>query len=72
MILGVESQGENIAADFCIGLVGGGLSGITAASVTYSLDHVSTRVAAQVIGIRLAFSFGLANSFGFEISLFAN
>ncbi|XP_009802224.1 uncharacterized protein [Nicotiana sylvestris] len=47
LILGVESQGENITADLCIRLVGGGLSGITAASVTYPLDLVRTRLAAQ-------------------------
>lgn len=53
LILGVESQGENITADLCIRLVGGGLSGITAASVTYPLDLVRTRLAAQVSGIQL-------------------
>ncbi|MCE3217225.1 hypothetical protein HAX54_011111 [Datura stramonium] len=47
LILGVESQGENITADLCIRLVGGGLAGITAASVTYPLDLVRTRLAAQ-------------------------
>ncbi|KAI3458642.1 hypothetical protein Pfo_015305 [Paulownia fortunei] len=47
VILGVESQGENISADLCIRLVGGGLAGVTAASVTYPLDLVRTRLAAQ-------------------------
>ncbi|XP_049411711.1 uncharacterized protein LOC125874739 isoform X2 [Solanum stenotomum] len=47
LILGIESQGENITADLCIRLVGGGLAGITAASVTYPLDLVRTRLAAQ-------------------------
>ncbi|KAK6135889.1 hypothetical protein DH2020_030376 [Rehmannia glutinosa] len=45
--VGVESQGENISADLCIRLVGGGLAGLTAASVTYPLDLVRTRLAAQ-------------------------
>ncbi|KAK4351387.1 hypothetical protein RND71_030700 [Anisodus tanguticus] len=47
LILGVESQGENITADLCIRLLGGGLAGITAASLTYPLDLVRTRLAAQ-------------------------
>ncbi|KAG8380757.1 hypothetical protein BUALT_Bualt06G0049200 [Buddleja alternifolia] len=47
VFLGVESPGENISADLCIRLVGGGLAGITAASVTYPLDLVRTRLAAQ-------------------------
>ncbi|KAL2525812.1 Mitochondrial substrate carrier family protein [Abeliophyllum distichum] len=46
-ILGVESQGDNMSADLCIRLVGGGLAGITAATVTYPLDLVRTRLAAQ-------------------------
>ncbi|KAG5599783.1 hypothetical protein H5410_031153 [Solanum commersonii] len=49
LILGIECQGENITADLCIRLVGGGLAGITAASVTYPLDLVRTRLAAQCI-----------------------
>ncbi|KAL7107732.1 hypothetical protein ABFS83_06G073200 [Erythranthe nasuta] len=44
---GVENPGENIGADLCIRLVGGGLAGITAASLTYPLDLVRTRLAAQ-------------------------
>ncbi|KAK4367187.1 hypothetical protein RND71_015067 [Anisodus tanguticus] len=47
LILGVESQGENITADLCIRLLGGGFAGITAASLTYPLDLVRTRLAAQ-------------------------
>ncbi|XP_060175475.1 mitochondrial adenine nucleotide transporter ADNT1-like isoform X2 [Lycium barbarum] len=47
LILGVESQGENISADLCIRLVGGGFAGITVASLTYPLDLVRTRLAAQ-------------------------
>lgn len=44
---GVQNQGENISTDLCIRLVSGGLAGITAASVTYPLDLVRTRLAAQ-------------------------
>lgn len=47
VILGVESQG-NISTDLCIRLLGGGLAGVTAASVTYPLDLVRTRLTAQV------------------------
>ncbi|PIN09050.1 Mitochondrial solute carrier protein [Handroanthus impetiginosus] len=47
VIFGVESQGENISADLCIRLAGGGLAGVTAASATYPLDLVRTRLAAQ-------------------------
>ncbi|GMP69284.1 hypothetical protein CsSME_00028602 [Camellia sinensis var. sinensis] len=46
-ILGMESCRENVSADLCIRLVGGGLAGITAASITYPLDLVRTRLAAQ-------------------------
>ncbi|KAL0401290.1 UNVERIFIED_CONTAM: Mitochondrial substrate carrier family protein B [Sesamum latifolium] len=46
-IVGVESQGVNVSADICIRLVGGGLAGVTAASVTYPLDLVRTRLATQ-------------------------
>ncbi|GFY82157.1 mitochondrial substrate carrier family protein [Actinidia rufa] len=46
-ILRTESQRENMRADIFIRLVGGGLAGITAASVTYPLDLVRTRLAAQ-------------------------
>ncbi|KAM7494854.1 hypothetical protein LguiB_029463 [Lonicera macranthoides] len=46
-VLGVTSSGENISTDLCIRLVGGGFAGITAASVTYPLDLVRTRLTAQ-------------------------
>lgn len=59
LILGVESQWEFITGDLCIRLVGGGLAGITAASVTYPLDLVRTRLAAQVSGILMVFWFNL-------------
>lgn len=42
-----------MGADICVHFVAGGLAGITAASVTYPLDLVRTRLAAQVV------SFGL-------------
>ncbi|XAR71978.1 hypothetical protein NMG60_11018449 [Bertholletia excelsa] len=47
LILGKESQRENVGTDIFIRLVGGGLAGITAASMTYPLDLVRTRLAAQ-------------------------
>lgn len=47
LILGVENRGANISADLFVRLVGGGLAGITAASVTYPLDLVRTRLSAQ-------------------------
>lgn len=43
----VESEGENMSSDLFVHFVGGGLAGITAASVTYPLDLVRTRLAAQ-------------------------
>ncbi|KAK2968577.1 hypothetical protein RJ640_009405 [Escallonia rubra] len=46
LMLGVD-HGQNISADLCIRLAGGGLAGITAASVTYPLDLVRTRLSAQ-------------------------
>ncbi|GMP69282.1 hypothetical protein CsSME_00028602 [Camellia sinensis var. sinensis] len=56
-ILGMESCRENVSADLCIRLVGGGLAGITAASITYPLDLVRTRLAAQGVGPSFAISF---------------
>ena len=40
-----------MSADVGVRLIGGGLAGITAASITYPLDLVRTRLAAQVIHI---------------------
>ncbi|KAL8232082.1 hypothetical protein R6Q57_001860 [Mikania cordata] len=47
LILGVENHGTNMSTDLCVRLAGGGLAGITAASVTYPLDLVRTRLSAQ-------------------------
>lgn len=43
----LQSNRDNISADLCIHFVGGGLAGITAATSTYPLDLVRTRLAAQ-------------------------
>nr|XP_034928469.1 mitochondrial substrate carrier family protein B-like isoform X2 [Populus alba] len=47
MIPGLESNRENMGRDLLVHFVGGGLAGITAASATYPLDLVRTRLAAQ-------------------------
>lgn len=44
---GLENHRENVSANLCVHFLGGGLAGITAASVTYPLDLVRTRLAAQ-------------------------
>lgn len=44
----LQSNKDNVSADLCIHFVGGGLAGITAATSTYPLDLVRTRLAAQV------------------------
>ncbi|CAN6442878.1 unnamed protein product [Victoria cruziana] len=46
-IPGLERQRQSVSADLLVRLVGGGLSGITAASMSYPLDLVRTRLAAQ-------------------------
>ncbi|KAA8516371.1 hypothetical protein F0562_016664 [Nyssa sinensis] len=46
-IPGLESYRGNASADIFVHFIGGGLSGITAASATYPLDLVRTRLAAQ-------------------------
>ncbi|GLT75476.1 hypothetical protein SLA2020_471990 [Shorea laevis] len=47
MIPAMESHGESMTADIGIHFISGGLAGITAASATYPLDLVRTRLAAQ-------------------------
>lgn len=46
-IPGLDGHGGNACADILVHFMGGGLSGITAASATYPLDLVRTRLAAQ-------------------------
>ncbi|XP_038678872.1 mitochondrial substrate carrier family protein B-like isoform X2 [Tripterygium wilfordii] len=46
-IPGLANHKENKGADLFVHFVGGGLSGMTAASTTYPLDLVRTRLAAQ-------------------------
>lgn len=48
VIPGLQSHGGNMGADICVHFLGGGLAGLTAASATYPLDLVRTRLAAQV------------------------
>ncbi|KAH7553753.1 hypothetical protein ACOSP7_029400 [Xanthoceras sorbifolium] len=45
--LGLENRKGSASSDLCVHFVGGGLAGITAASATYPLDLVRTRLAAQ-------------------------
>ncbi|XP_020540003.1 mitochondrial substrate carrier family protein B isoform X1 [Jatropha curcas] len=45
--LGLERQRGNATMDLAVHFIGGGLAGITAASATYPLDLVRTRLAAQ-------------------------
>ncbi|KAK2637414.1 hypothetical protein Ddye_032206 [Dipteronia dyeriana] len=47
VIPGLQSRRESMSANLCIHFVAGGLAGITAASATYPLDLVRTRLAAQ-------------------------
>ncbi|KAL5217306.1 hypothetical protein ABZP36_017990 [Zizania latifolia] len=56
MIPGLDKNG-GFGADVGVRLMGGGLSGITAASMTYPLDLVRTRLAAQGVGPSIAISF---------------
>ncbi|CAI0411144.1 unnamed protein product [Linum tenue] len=50
MIPGLESHKERIGGDVFVHFLGGGMAGITAATTTYPLDLVRTRLAAQGIG----------------------
>lgn len=47
-ITGLESHSGSLSADMCVHFISGGLSGVTAASTTYPLDLIRTRLAAQV------------------------
>ncbi|KAL6219466.1 hypothetical protein ACLB2K_007227 [Fragaria x ananassa] len=44
---GLKNSRDNMSTDICVHFVGGGLAGITAATATYPLDLVRTRLAAQ-------------------------
>ena len=48
MIPGFERHRDHMSANLLVHFLGGGLAGITAASTTYPLDLVRTRLAAQV------------------------
>lgn len=49
MVTGMENRHrESISSNVFVHFVAGGLAGITAASATYPLDLVRTRLAAQV------------------------
>ncbi|KAK1298316.1 Mitochondrial adenine nucleotide transporter ADNT1 [Acorus calamus] len=45
----LDRHRDDVSADVCVRLIGGGFSGITAAAMTYPLDLVRTRLAAQAI-----------------------
>ncbi|KAG1337815.1 putative Mitochondrial thiamine diphosphate carrier 2 [Cocos nucifera] len=49
LIPGLDRHRDYMTADVCVRLLGGALAGITAASTTYPLDLVRTRLAAQII-----------------------
>uniref|UniRef100_A0A1D1YWS6 Mitochondrial substrate carrier family protein B n=1 Tax=Anthurium amnicola TaxID=1678845 RepID=A0A1D1YWS6_9ARAE len=46
---GLDRHRDFVAADVFLRLLGGGLAGVTAASMTYPLDLVRTRLAAQTM-----------------------
>lgn len=52
---GLQSHRDNVSADLCVHFVSGGMAGITAATSTYPLDLVRTRLAAQVYHISFIF-----------------
>ncbi|WOL14974.1 mitochondrial substrate carrier family protein B-like isoform X1 [Canna indica] len=47
LITGLDKQRDSVSADVCVRLLGGGLAGLTAATMTYPLDLVRTRLSAQ-------------------------
>ncbi|KAF5801200.1 putative mitochondrial carrier domain superfamily [Helianthus annuus] len=61
-----ENGESNISTGLFIRLAGGGLAGITVASVTYPLDLVRTRLSAQGVGPNLAISFSVYDTAGFR------
>ncbi|OMO97319.1 Mitochondrial carrier protein [Corchorus olitorius] len=58
----LENNRGKAGADLCVHFVGGGLAGMTAASATYPLDLVRTRLAAQGVGPSIAISFSVYES----------
>lgn len=62
MVPALQSHRDNVSADLCVHFVGGGMAGITAATSTYPLDLVRTRLAAQVRSIVYDFPFCVAFS----------
>ena len=48
---GLDRHKDFVAADLSLRLLSGGLAGVTAASMTYPLDLVRTRLAAQVTNL---------------------
>ncbi|KAG6765392.1 hypothetical protein POTOM_029432 [Populus tomentosa] len=62
MIPGLEIHRESAGVNLFVHFVGGGLAGITAASATYPLDLVRTRLAAQGVGPSIAISFSVYES----------
>ena len=47
-VTGFQSRTDSVGADMCVHFFCGGLAGVTAASATYPLDLIRTRLAAQV------------------------
>ncbi|GAV65443.1 Mito_carr domain-containing protein [Cephalotus follicularis] len=47
-VLGLENRGGSASSNIFVHFIGGGLAGVTAASATYPLDLVRTRLAAQM------------------------
>ncbi|KAJ0559531.1 putative mitochondrial carrier domain superfamily [Helianthus annuus] len=66
LIMRAENGESNISTGLFIRLAGGGLAGITVASVTYPLDLVRTRLSAQGVGPNLAISFSVYDTAGFR------